>query len=35
MAQNKKAFIEISNQEKERALREENLYLPIKVEDEK
>ena len=32
---NKKAFIEISNQEKERALREENLFLPIKVEDEK
>lgn len=32
---NKKEFIEISNQEKERALREENLFLPIKVEDEK
>ncbi len=32
---NKKAFIEIANQEKERALKPENLFLPVKVEEKK
>ena len=32
---NKKEFIEIANQEKERALKPENLFLPVKVEEKK
>ena len=32
---NKKAFIEIANKEKERALKPENLFLPVKVEEKK
>lgn len=32
---NKKAFIKIANQEKERALKPENLFLPVKVEEKK